>query len=97
MLAVARVCPRISKAMFMFDKDCADDLSILNEFPHLIDLDLWGGRFYSDGLCEYIQSQGNKMTHLSLVHVEEIDKRCSFPLDGMQDLVPFHLKYSQDD
>ena len=89
MLAVARVCPRITKAMFMFDKDCADDLSILNEFPLLLDLDLWGGRFYSDGLCEYPQSHGNKLTHLSLVHVEEIDKRC-FPNNYVHKKIYFY-------
>jgi len=75
MLSVAKFCPRISKAMFMFDRDSADDLSILCEFPLLRDLDLWGGRFYSDGLCEYIQSHGNQLLYLSFVHVEELDRK----------------------
>ena len=61
MLAVAKWCPKISKAMFMFEAESCDDLSILGEFPLLSDLDLWGGRFYRDGLSEYLQSYGNNL------------------------------------
>ena len=75
MLLVSKFCPNITKAMFMFELQACDDLSILNEFPNLIDLDLWGGQFYTDGLCEYLQTHGVKLINLALVHVEEIDRK----------------------
>ena len=62
MLLVSKYCPKINRAMFMFEYQSCEDLSILNEFPDLNDLDLWGGRFYTDGLCEYLQTQGHKVS-----------------------------------
>ena len=42
---------------------------------HLEDLDLWGGAFYTDGLCDLLEQIGHQLKKLSLVHVEEIDWR----------------------
>ena len=44
-------------------------------FQHLEDLDLWGGAFYTDGLCDLLEQIGHQLKKLSLVHVEEIDWR----------------------
>ena len=75
MLLVAKYRPRIRKALFMFRNDCCENMSILTHFKYLSDLDLWGGQFYSDCISEFLQIQGHQMEVLSLVHVEEIDKR----------------------
>ena len=45
----------------------------------LVDLDLSGGAFYTDGLSEYLQMHGKLLAKLNLVHVEEMDIR-SFAL-----------------
>ena len=50
-------------------------LSVLANFHHLEDLDLWGGAFYTDGLCDLLEQIGHQLKKLSLVHVEEIDWR----------------------
>ena len=50
-------------------------LSVLASFPNLEDLDLWGGSFYTDGLCDLLQEIGHRLKKLSLVHVEEMDSK----------------------
>jgi hypothetical protein len=71
---VSKYCPEIRKMLFMFERGSCT-LSILDSFSKLQDLELWGGAFYTDGLCELLQIIGSRLTHLSLVHVEEIDTR----------------------
>ena len=59
----------------MFQKTSCQQLSVLASFPNLEDLDLWGGAFYTDGLCDLLQEIGHRLKKLSLVHVEEMDSR----------------------
>ena len=75
MLLVAKYCPMINKALFMFREDCCKDMLILSHFTFLKDLDLWGGKFYVDGIVDFLQTCGHQLENLSLVHVEDIDKR----------------------
>ena len=75
MLLVAKYCPGIQTALFMFRDDCCQSLLILSHFNCLKDLDLWGGKFYTDGLIDFLQTCGHQLENLSLVHAEEIDKR----------------------
>ena len=75
MLLVAKYCPGIRKAMFMFRDDSCKDMLILSNFNYLRDLDLWGGKFYTDRIFDFLQSCGHQLEKLSLVHVEEVDKR----------------------
>ena len=58
----------------MFQKSSCQ-LSVLASFPHLEDLDLWGGAFYSDGLGDLLEQIGPTLKKLSLVHVEEMDMK----------------------
>lgn len=71
---VSKYCPEIRKMLFMFERGSCR-LSILDSFSKLQDLELWGGAFYTDGLCELLQIIGSRLTHLSLVHIEELDIR----------------------
>ena len=48
-------------------------MSVLANFQHLEDLDLWGGAFYTDGLCDLLEQIGFRLKKLNLCHVEEID------------------------
>ena len=75
MMLVAKYCPQIHTALFMFRDDCCRNLLILNNFDHLKDLDLWGGKFYTDGLIDFLHTCGHRLERLSLVHIEEMDKR----------------------
>ena len=38
------------------------------------ELDLSGGSFYDNGLCDYFQNHGKGLKKLNLVHVEQLDK-----------------------
>lgn len=72
MALVSKYCPDIKQMLFMFQKpDC--QLSVLASFPNLEDLDLWGGAFYTDGLCDLLETIGHRLKKLDLVHVEELD------------------------
>lgn len=71
---VSRYCPEVKKMLFMF-QNTSCRLSVLAAFPKLEDLDLWGGSFYTDGLAELLQTIGHRLLKLSLVHVEEMDKK----------------------
>jgi hypothetical protein len=51
---VSKYCPEIRKMLFMFERGSCR-LSILDSFSKLQDLELWGGAFYTDGLCELLQ------------------------------------------
>ena len=75
MMLVAKYCPKIHTALFMFRDDCCRSLLVLNHFNHLKDLDLWGGKFYTDGLIHFLETCGHQLERLSLVHIEEVDKR----------------------
>jgi len=55
--------------LFMFERGSCS-LSILDTFSKLQDLELWGGAFYTDELCELLQVIGHRLLHLSLVHIE---------------------------
>ena len=48
-------------------------LSVLANFCYLEDLDLWGGAFYTDGLCNLLEQIGHQIKKLNLVHIEELD------------------------
>jgi hypothetical protein len=74
MAQVSRYCPDIRQMLFMFQKTSCE-LSVLASFPHLEDLDLWGGAFYTDGLSDLLEQIGHRLKKLSLVHVEEMDTR----------------------
>ena len=74
MQLVAKYCPNIRKMLYMYQITCGN-LSVLADFNHLEDLDLWGGAFYEDGLCDLLELIGHRMKRLSLVHVEEVDER----------------------
>ena len=89
---VSKYCPKIRKMLFMFERGTCN-LQILDSFSKLQDLELWGGAFYTDGLCELIQVIGSRLTHLTLIHVEELDLRalaivtnccCNLKLFGLQ-------------
>lgn len=74
MALVSKYCPEIKQMLFMFQKpEC--QLSVLASFPNLEDLDLWGGAFYTDGLCDLLETIGHRLKKLDLVHVEELDTR----------------------
>lgn len=60
--------------LFMFDRGSCR-LSALNTFSNLKHLDLWGGEFYTDGIGNLLQIIGQRLTTLTLTHVEEIDDR----------------------
>ena len=75
MLLVAKYCPKIRTAMFMFRDECCTNMLVLSNFNYLKDLDLWGGKFYTDGIIDFLHTCGHQLEKLSLVHVEEIDKR----------------------
>merc|ERR1712156_248510 len=75
MASVSKYCPDIRQMLFMFQKTSCQQLSVLASFPNLEDLDLWGGAFYTDGLCDLLQEIGHRLKKLSLVHVEEMDSR----------------------
>jgi len=72
---VSKYCPDIKQMLFMFQQTSCPKLSVLASFPNLEDLDLWGGSFYTDGLCDLLQEIGHRLKKLSLVHVEEVDSR----------------------
>ena len=42
-------------------------------FHYLEDLDLWGGAFYTDGLCDLLEQIGHQLKKLNFVHIEELD------------------------
>ena len=46
---------------------------VLANFLYLEDLDLWGGAFYTDGLCDLLEQIGHQLKKLNLVHIEELD------------------------
>ena len=74
MALVSKYCPDIRTMLFMFDKTVCQ-LDVLASFPNLEDLDLWGGAFYSDGLCDLLEQIGHRLKKLSLVHIEEVDAK----------------------
>ena len=74
MALVSKYCPEIRTMLFMFDKTTCQ-LGVLAQFPNLEDLDLWGGAFYSDGLCDLLEQIGHRLKKLSLVHIEEVDAK----------------------
>lgn len=67
-------CPEIRKILFMF-QNTSSRLSVLRSFEKLEDLELWGGAFYSDGLCDLLEAIGTRLKRLSMVHVEEVDEK----------------------
>jgi hypothetical protein len=71
---VSRYCPDISKVMFMFRSDQCR-LSRLATLERLNDLEIWGGSFYVDEFCELLEIVGNGLRRLSLVHVEDLNKK----------------------
>ena len=71
---VGKYCPEIRQMLFMFDKTTCQ-LGVLASFPNLEDLDLWGGAFYTDGLCDLLEQIGHRLKKLSLVHIEEFDAK----------------------
>ena len=74
MALVSKYCPEVRQMLFMFQNtEC--QLSVLASFPNLEDLDLWGGAFYTDGLCDLLDQIGHRLKKLSLVHVEEMDAK----------------------
>ena len=74
MALVSKYCPDIKQMLYMFEKPSCQ-LSVLASFPKLEDLDLWGGAFYTDGLCDLLEQIGHRLKKLSLVHVEEMDAK----------------------
>ena len=69
---VSKYCLDIRQMLFMFQNTHCR-ISILTNFHHLEDLDLWGGAFYTDGICELLEQIGHRLKKLNLCHVEEID------------------------
>ena len=70
---VAKCCPFIEKMLFIFHEDCVQDYLVLNPFENLNNLELFGGKFYSDKICELIQIKGSKLSKLTLLSIKEID------------------------
>ena len=54
MKLVSKYCPEIRKMLFMFERNTCS-LSVLETFSKLQDLELWGGAFYTDELCDLLQ------------------------------------------
>ncbi len=74
MTLVSMYCPHITSMLFMFDVSHSR-LQVLAKFTKLQKLDLWGGAFYEDGLCELLEHVGHQLVKLSLVHIEELDEK----------------------
>ena len=55
---VSKYCPDIKQMLFMFQNTECTGLSVLANFTNLEDLDLWGGAFYTDGLCDLLEDIG---------------------------------------
>ena len=70
---VAKCCPFIEKMLFIFHEDCVQDYLVLNPFENLKNLELFGGKFYTDKICELIQIKGSKLDKLTLLSIKEID------------------------
>ena len=70
---VAKCCPFIEKMLFIFHEASVKDYLVLAPFQNLTDLELFGGKFYQDKICELIQIKGQKLTKLTLISVKEID------------------------
>ena len=56
--------------LFMFQKTSCQDLSVLSSFPNLEELDLWGGGFYTDGVCDTLQQNTILKTHLKAMELD---------------------------
>ena len=69
---VAKCCPKIRKMMFQFSGECADDFLVLQNFPCLSELHIWGGEFYSDRLNDLLYKIGNRLKVFYLVHVDQV-------------------------
>ena len=54
---VSKYCLEIRQMLFMFQNTHCR-ISVLTNFHHLEDLDLWGGAFYTDGICELLEQIG---------------------------------------
>jgi hypothetical protein len=74
MIQVSRYCPDIQQMHFMFQYPSCK-LSVLAYFTYLEDLDLWGGAFYTDGLCDLLEQIGHRLKKLSLVYIDEMCKQ----------------------
>ena len=82
MRLVARYCPKIRQMLFMFQNTHAN-LMTLTRFEHLVDLELWGGAFYSDCLCDVLEIIGQRLVRLSLVHTEDMDVKAFAIITGI--------------
>ncbi len=63
MARAASRCPEIAKMLFMFQSQVCH-LSVLVDFSNLRELDLWGGQFYSDDLCQMLEMIGTGLRKL---------------------------------
>ena len=72
---LSKVCPNLKKIQFQFSTDVMTDLLVLANFPHLIELHLWGGDFYVDKISELIKKIGGQLTSLYLIHAEQVDRK----------------------
>ena len=70
---VAKSCPYISKMFFIFHENCVQDYLILLPFAHLSELDLYGGVFFRDKICELLQVKGQQLLKLTLISVKEMN------------------------
>ena len=72
MQLVAKCCPRIYKMMFQFNKECVDDVMILEPFHCLTELHLWGGEFYVDRINDLLYKIGSRLEVLYFIHVDQV-------------------------
>lgn len=75
MALLSRMCPNLRKIMFQFSTDVMSDLLVLATFPHLQELHLWGGDFYTDHTNLLLTQIGLQLTSLHLIHAENMDRR----------------------
>ena len=70
---VAACCPYISKMFFIFHEQYVPDYLVLLPFANMTDLDLYGGNYYNDKICELLQIRGDRIVSLRLISVQGID------------------------
>ena len=70
---VASCCPYISKMFFIYHEQCVPDYLVLLPFANITDLDLYGGHYYDDKICDLLQIRGEGISKLRLISVKGID------------------------
>ena len=93
---VAQCCPFIEKMLFIFHESCVEDYLVLTPFENLTDLELFGGNFYTDKICDLIQIKGTKLKKLSLLSIKEMDFK-AFALITIHGKMMTHLNINNCD